>query len=77
VLDRGKKPIAKGASNAPYSGVYCNVLFDLYAPNNWKKVSGGLKVVQVVADGPTIGTVTDTSELPELPDEPIDEDFDV
>ncbi len=77
VLDRGKKPIAKGASNAPYSGTYVNVMFDLYAPAKWKKVSAGLKVVQVVADGPTIGQVTDTSELPELPDdvEGLEEEF--
>ena len=72
-----RRPIKEGASNTPYSGAYVNVLFDLYAPNNWKKVSGGLKVVQFVKDGPTIGTTTDVSEMPTMPDEPIDEDFDV
>lgn len=74
VLDRGKRPIAKGASNAPYSGCYANVLFDLYAPSGWKKVSAGLKVVQVIADGEPIGAATDTSELPELDDEELGED---
>lgn len=69
VLDRGKRPIKEGASNAPYSGCYANVLFDLYTPNNWKKVSAGLKVVQVIGDGDPIGSVTDISELPELEDE--------
>lgn len=76
VLDRGKKPIKEGASNVPYSGCYCNILFDLYAPNSWKKVSAGLKVVQFVADGETIGASTDLSDLPELEEEPVgDSDF--
>jgi hypothetical protein len=74
VLDRSKKPIPVGGPGEPYSGCYVNVLFDLYAPNNWKKVSGGLKVVQFVADGEPIGASTDLSELPELPDEEIGDD---
>lgn len=69
VLDRNKKPIAKGDPREPYSGCYGNVVFDLYAPTNWKKVSGGLKAVQFVADGEPIGASTDLSVLPELPDE--------
>jgi hypothetical protein len=74
VLDRSKKPIPAGGPGEPYSGCYVNVLFDLYAPNNWKKVSGGLKVVQFVADGEPIGASTDLSELPELPEEELGDD---
>ena len=74
VLDRGKRPIKEGASNVPYSGCYANILFDLYAPNNWKKVSAGLSVVQVIGDGEPIGATVDTSALPELDDEPTDAD---
>jgi hypothetical protein len=77
VLDRRKQPIPQGAPNAPYSGCYVNLVFDLYTPSNWKKVAAGLKVVQFVTDGPTIGMTTDISVLPELPDEPVDADFDV
>lgn len=66
--------VPEGDPGYPYSGCYCNVMFDLYTPSNWKKVSGGLKVVQKVADGDVIGKTVDTSALPSLPDEDI-EDF--
>ena len=74
-----RRPIKEGSPNSPYSGAYVNVLLDLYAPNNWKKVSGGLKCVQFVADGPAIGTTTDLSDMPSLPDAPLgaEEEFDV
>lgn len=69
VLNRAKVAIKEGASNMPYSGAYCNILFDLYAPNNWKKVSAGLKVVHYLEQGgEPIGVTTDISELPDLED---------
>jgi hypothetical protein len=66
--------VPEGDSAYPYSGCYCNVLFDLYTPAKWKKVSGGLKVVQKVADGAVIGKTVDTSVMPSLPDEDFDMD---
>lgn len=73
VLNRAKNPIREGDSCVPYSGAYCNILFDLYAPNNWKKVSAGLKVVHYLEQGgDPIGASTDISELPDMPD--LDED---
>ena len=69
VLNRGKGAIRKGDSCVPYSGAYCTILFDLYAPNSWKKVSAGLKVVHYLEQGgEPIGSSTDLSELPDMPD---------
>ena len=77
-LDKGKpsvrnrantNDVSEGSPEYPYSGCYGNVLFDLYVPAKWKKVSGGLKCVQKVADGDVIGKTTDTSVMPSLPDE--------
>lgn len=69
VLNRGKGAIREGDSNVPYSGAYCNIMFDLYAPNNWKKVSAGLKVVHYLEQGgDPIGASTDLSELPDMPE---------
>lgn len=69
VLNRSKVAIKEDASNTPYSGCYCNIIFDLYAPNNWKKVSAGLKVVHYIeVGGEPIGTFTSLSELPDLED---------
>ena len=69
VLNRGKGAIRKGDSCVPYSGAYCTIMFDLYAPNNWKKVSAGLKVVHYLEQGgEPIGSSTDLSELPDMPD---------
>lgn len=69
VLNRGKGAIREGDSCVPYSGAYCTILFDLYAPNSWKKVSAGLKVVHYLEQGgEPIGSSTDLSELPDMPD---------
>ena len=72
VVSRSKRPIKEGSPDAPYSGCRCNVMFDLYTPNNWKKVSAGLLVVQFVGHDEPIGAVVDTSALPDLPE---DDDF--
>ena len=63
---KGQGFIQKGDSNEPYSGCYANVLFDLYTPKNFRKVSCGLKVVQFVGNGPRIGASTDVTVMPEL-----------
>ncbi len=63
---KGQGFIQKGDHNEPYSGCYANVLFDLYTPRNFRKVSCGLKVVQFVANGPRIGASTDVTVMPEL-----------
>jgi hypothetical protein len=68
----GKTKIREGDDNEIVSGTICNVIFDLYTPNGWKKVSGGLKVVQRVAKGAFIGAEQSLDALPSLPD--IDED---
>lgn len=69
VVNRNKQDIKPTDSDAPYSGSYGTVIFDLYTPTNWKKVSGGLHVVQVTGGGPAIGFSTDLSVLPDLPDD--------
>lgn len=74
-LSPERRAIREGMPNAPYSGCYVNVLFDLYAPSSWKKVSGGLKVVQFVSDGPVIGPSTGLSQMPTMDVAPIGEDF--
>lgn len=58
-----------------FSGSYANVVFDAYVQPKWKKVNGGLNVVQLVGDGPPIGRGADISDLPDLPDEISDEDL--
>jgi hypothetical protein len=72
VFNPAKQELKKGDSGTPYSGCYGNVIFDLYVPGSWKKVSGGLHVVQFIEDGEVIGFKTDTSELPEIPAKNID-----
>lgn len=69
----GKTPIKEDSSDFPVSGTFCNVLFDLYVNTSYKKVSGGLKVVQRVASGPQIGSGTDLSALPDLGEEETEE----
>lgn len=77
----GKTAIKEDSSDFPVSGTYVNILFDLYTNTAYKKVSGGLKVVQRVADGPYIGSGVDLSALEDLGEEeiedaaPADEDF--
>lgn len=65
VVDGGKNQISQGASNEPLSGDIVNVLFDLYTPSKWKKVSGGLKAVQFVSKGEFIGAGSSASEFDE------------
>lgn len=67
----GRTEIKPDSSDFPTSGTFCNVLFDLYTNSDYKKVSGGLKVVQRVQDGPMIGTGNDLSALPDLGSEPV------
>ena len=75
----GRTPIKEDSSDFPVSGTYVNTLFDLYTNTAYKKVSGGLKVVQRVADGPHIGSGVDLSALEDLGEEEVGaaEDFDV
>ncbi len=71
----GKTAILEDSSDYPVSGTYVNVLFDLYVSSAYKKVSGGIKVVQRVASGPFIGAGKDLSALEDLGDEePVEEE---
>jgi hypothetical protein len=65
VVDAAKVPIPQGAPNEPISGDIVNVLFDLYTPSKWKKVSGGLKAVQFMSKGTFIGAGSSASEFDE------------
>lgn len=69
----GKDAIREDSSDYPVSGTYVNILFDLYTNTAYKKVSGGLKVVQRVADGPYIGSGVDLSALEDLGEEEIED----
>lgn len=66
VVDANKKAIKATDSNAPYSGCFCDVVFEAYAGTKWKKVNGGLSVVRFRGDGEPIGGGSDVNALPDL-----------
>lgn len=69
----GRSFIPEDSSDYPVSGTYVNIKFDLYTNAAYKKVSGGLKVVQRVCAGPYIGSGSDMSGLENLGDEEVED----
>ena len=55
VVDRDPSVQLLEISGKPYGGCYVNVVFDVYAAKVGGALSGGLKLVQFVGDGPPIG----------------------
>lgn len=70
VVDTAKPPnrIREGDANAPTSGDWCDVIFEIYAGVKWKKINGGVSVVRFRSKGEPIGGGSDIAALPEVPE---------